>query len=134
MTPVDYKDGSWRLHNIAWFVFLATLLSALPLGALIAHVSTPERGAAFAYGADAATLIIGVVGLPYAVMLGIVLLFASFVPARMGWVPLTLSVIGLALPWLVVGAMVVDAQRDAPSDPVYYPNPCPSPCLPSGAD
>lgn len=97
-----------RKVPLHWYLYLATLVSALPLGAIIAAATPMPEGACSGIGWgcslyewDAAGFALIIFGVPYAFLLGVVLLTLSFVGKRAApYVACT----GLAIPWLLVVA------------------------------
>src|SRR5688572_25856468 len=100
-------DLRWRA--VPWLLFLGTLLSAWPLGALIA-ASLPAtadgcEGIGFGcslHGWNAARFVIVVVGIPYALGLAAVLGVLSW-NERWLRVQIAVAMVGLAVPWSAVG-------------------------------
>ena len=108
----DDPHMTWlRRIPIHWFLYAATLASALPLAAVIAAATPmPEGGCSgigwgcSLYGWDAAAVMLIIIGVPYALALGILLLILSFVGRAAAPI---VAWVGLAVPWAVVliGAM-----------------------------
>ncbi|MFP5326202.1 MAG: hypothetical protein ACLGHT_01825 [Acidimicrobiia bacterium] len=93
-----------------WFIYAATIASGLPLGAVVAAANQmPEGGCSgigfgcSLYGWSAAGVLLLIVGLPYALLLGTVLVVLSFAGRRAA-VPV--AWVGLAIPWIAVFAAV----------------------------
>jgi hypothetical protein len=103
-----------RSRTTAWLLYLAMLVSALPLAALVAHSNPMPDGACSGigwgcslYGWDAAAFALLLLGLPYAVGLAVLLGLLSLLPDRAAVVSTVTAGIGLAVPWVVVGLSVV---------------------------
>ena len=93
-----------RRIPLYWFLYLATLASAVPIAAIIAWATPMPEGACSGIGWgcslyewDAAGFALVIFGVPYAAALATVLFILSFVGKRaapvVGWV-------GLAIPWM----------------------------------
>ena len=112
MGTTPTADRAARLRRwTPWLLYLATLLSALPLGAIIARESPQPPGACSGigfgcslYGWDAAGFALLFLGVPYAVGLAVVLGLLHLVPRRLGFIHVGMAAIGLAVPWIVVTA------------------------------
>jgi hypothetical protein len=96
-----------------WLLYLVTLVSAWPLGAIMAAAYPQPAGSCSGigfgcslYGWDLAAFALYVLGIPYAAALALVLGLLALLPDR--WAPLqvTVAVVGLAVPWMVVVAGV----------------------------
>jgi hypothetical protein len=90
----------------AWALYLLTLLSAWPLGAMVAKSMQRPPGAtsgigfgASLYGWDAAGFLLVLLGIPYAAILAIVLALLTLLPQRLQLIPVSVGLIGLAVPW-----------------------------------
>jgi hypothetical protein len=99
---------------LAWGLYLTTLLSAYPLGAIVAAATPQPAGACSGigfgcslYGWDAAGFLLAIVGVPYAVGLALVLLVLGLLPTRWRPVQFAVAAFGLAVPWVVVLAGVL---------------------------
>ena len=99
-----------------WLTYLATLLSAWPLGAIVA-ASHPLEGDACSgigfgcsrYGWDLAGFLLMFLGIPYAFGLLIVLVTLSLVGDQGRVVPTVAAVVGLAVPWVFVLALAPES-------------------------
>jgi hypothetical protein len=86
-------------------LYLLTLLSAFPLGAMVAAAmpqSGPCSGIGFGcslHGWDAAWFLLGLLGMPYAIALAAVLALLSALPERLRAIQTGVAVVGLAIPW-----------------------------------
>ena len=96
-----------RFLRSPWLPYAATIVSALPLGAIVAAANPQPAGACSGigfgcslYGWDAAAFLLLFVGGPYAFVLAIVLGVLS--RARSRTLPVTAAWIGLAVPWVAV--------------------------------
>ena len=92
-----------RRIPLHWFLYAATLASALPIAAIIARSTPMPEGACSGIGWgcslyewDAAGFALMIFGIPYAFVLTFVLFMLSFVGKKAA--PIVASV-GLAVPW-----------------------------------
>lgn len=92
-----------------WTLYLLTLLSALPLAAVIATSTPMPEGACSGigfgcslYGWDAAGFLLMIFGIPYALVLAVALGVLSLLPARRAVIAAVVAGVGLAIPWLFV--------------------------------
>jgi hypothetical protein len=98
-----------RPRTSAWTLYLLTLVSAIPLAAIVAASNPmPEGGCSgigfgcSLYGWDAAGFVLLIVGVPYALGLALVLGVLSLVTDRRSTVTTIVATVGLAVPWLLV--------------------------------
>jgi hypothetical protein len=95
-----------RRRLVPWLAYLLTLLSAWPVGEVVAR-STPQpegacSGIGFGcslYGWDAAGFLLMVVGIPFALVLAVVLAVLSILPERFAPAATAVALVGLAVPW-----------------------------------
>jgi hypothetical protein len=92
-----------RRIGAAWALYLATLLSAVPLAAIVATANPMPEGACSGigfgcsvYGWDAAGFALVIAGVPYTVVLGMLVALAGLL-GRM--VATGVALAGLLLPW-----------------------------------
>lgn len=92
-----------------WAVYAATLLSALPLAAVVAVTNPQPEGACSGigfgcslYGWDAAAFLLIFLGLPYIVGLAVLLGLLALLPPRLAAVRTGVAWTGLAVPWVLV--------------------------------
>jgi hypothetical protein len=92
---------------VPWALYLLTVLSAWPLGAMVAKSMPRPRGATsgIGFGAslngwDAAGFLLVLLGIPYAAILAIVLALLTLLPQRLQLIPVSVALIGLAVPWI----------------------------------
>lgn len=85
-----------------WTPYVLMLLSAMPLGAVLARANPqpPDAcsGIGFGcslYGWDAVGFFAMLFGAPYATVLGIAILLLSLLPKAYAWLPLTVGWLGL---------------------------------------
>ncbi|MEN3273851.1 MAG: hypothetical protein V7636_2612 [Actinomycetota bacterium] len=113
-------SSSVKLHRLAeqlelapplGALYLLTLASALPLGALIASANPPDGGCSgigfgcSLYGWDAAGFALLFAGVPYAVILAALLGVLCLLPRRCAGVAQVVAALGLAVPWFAVLAL-----------------------------
>jgi hypothetical protein len=111
--PATDEGRTAGAHRAApWVLYLLTLASAYPLGAVITHsLPQPEgscSGIGFGcslYGWDAAQFFLLMFGLPYAAVLAIVLGLLGFLPDRWRPAQTVVAAVGLAVPWALVVAI-----------------------------
>jgi hypothetical protein len=94
---------------VPWLLFLATLLSALPLGAMIAASAPPVPGecegigfGCSLHGWNAAEFALLILGLPYAMVLFVLLAVLSSGDPRSLPAQTFVAVAGLVIPWVFV--------------------------------
>lgn len=109
----DHDRVRNRRRGTAWTLYLLTLLSALPLAALLAAANPMPEGACSGigfgcslYGWDAAGFALLVLGVPYAVGLAVVIGLLCLLPDRLAVVVTIVAGIGLAVPW-VLGVLAI---------------------------
>lgn len=97
-----------RPRKTAWILYLLTLLSALPLAALLAATTPMPDGACSGigfgcslYGWDAAGFTLLFIGVPYVLGLGVLLGLLSLLPERIAVIATVVGGLGLAVPWAV---------------------------------
>lgn len=110
----DHHNVRTRPRGIAWTLYLLTLVSALPLAALLAAATPMPAGACSGigfgcslYGWDAAGFALLILGVPYAVGLAVLLGLLSLLPDRIAIVVPIVAGIGLAIPWALATLAVV---------------------------
>lgn len=117
MTAIAHERRGVVASRTAGVLYLLTLLSAWPVGAIVAHASPPPAGACSGigfgcslYGWDAAGFLLLYLGIPYALGLALVLALLGLLPPR--WRPAQTIVAagGLAVPWLLA-AVVAASPR-----------------------
>ena len=98
---------TWRRPWFPWTISAATIASALPIGALLAAANPMPEGACSGigfgcslYGWDAAGFALMIFGIPFAVVLAVVLGVLSIPAIRRPWLASTVAACGLAVPWL----------------------------------
>lgn len=102
--PADADHVTFlRRIPLHWFLYAATLASALPIAAIIAWATPMPEGACSGIGWgcslyewDAAGFALMIFGIPYAIALATVLFMLSFVGKKAAPV---VAGIGLAIPW-----------------------------------
>ncbi len=98
-----------------WLLYALTLLSAAPLGAVVAWQTPQPPGTCSGigwgcslYGWDAAGLMLLIFGMPYALVLGAVLAtLARFGSSRLIRLTVAVAALGLAAPWAFVVALIL---------------------------
>ena len=105
-------DNNHRLGVVTWTLYALTLASALPIAAIIAAASPQPDDACSGiglgcslYGYDAASFMLGLVGIPYALVLGVLLAIATVLGPRARPVAVGLAVVGLLVPWVAALAV-----------------------------
>lgn len=104
----DHGRMTNRPRSTAWILYLLTLASALPLGAMIASANPADGGCSgigfgcSLYGWDAAGFALLLLGVPYAVVLAAVLGVLSLLPQRYAVLAKVVAGAGLAVPWFAV--------------------------------
>jgi len=95
-----------RKRLVPWVLYLLTLLSAWPVGEILARSAPQPAGACSGigfgcslYGWDAAGFVLFVLGIPFAAGLAVVLGVLSFLPERFAPVTTAVALAGLAVPW-----------------------------------
>lgn len=109
---------TWNGCRAPWALYLLTLASAWPLGAMVAK-SMPrppdaQSGIGFGaslYGWDAAGFLLVVFGIPYATVLAVALALLSLLPERLRFIPTGVALIGLAVPWIFTVILVEPRLR-----------------------
>ena len=98
-----------RPRTAAWILYLLTLVSALPLAAVVAATNPMPEGACSGigfgcslYGWDAAGFALLLLGVPYALGLAAVLGVLSLLPERFAGIVTIVAGLGLAIPWILV--------------------------------
>ncbi len=96
-----------RRSLVPWIVYAATIASALPLAALIAWATPMPSGACSGIGFgcslyewDAAAFMLIFLGVPYAVIVGLVLAVLSL--TKLIRAAEVVAWLGLAIPWMAV--------------------------------
>jgi hypothetical protein len=107
--PLPFDREPWpgpARRYVPWLLYLLTLLSAYPIGAILAAASPQPDGACSGigfgctlYGWDAAGFMLMIVGIPYALGLAFVLAVLGFLPWRWRPVQAVVATVGLAVPW-----------------------------------
>ena len=104
-----------RLGVLTWSLYALTLTSALPIAAIVAAAwPQPDdacSGIGFGcslYGWDAAGFMLWILGVPYALILGVVLVIATALGPRARPVAVGLAVVGLLVPWIAALAIASD--------------------------
>lgn len=106
----------FRRRGVPWLIFLLTLFSAWPLGAMVAAATpaTPDDCEGIGFGCslhewNAARFLLLILGVPYAVclaaVLGVLSLHARWLRAQT-----FVAVVGLAAPWMFTVGLVAETQ------------------------
>ena len=104
----------WHRPSTPWLLYLATLLSGLPLAGAVALANPMPAGACSGigwgcslYGWDAAGFLLVIVGIPFAVVLAVVVGLLSL--AGRAWAA-GAAALGLSIPWLLTAAVLATAS------------------------
>ena len=104
----------WHRRSTPWLLYLATLASGLPFAAALAAANPMPEGACSGigwgcslYGWDVAGFALTILGVPFAVVLGLVLGLLSLARPPVAAVA---AAVGLAVPWLLTVAVLVTAS------------------------
>ena len=107
----DHDQMPKRPRTTAWTLYLLTLLSALPLAAILADANQMPAGGCSGigfgcslYGWDAAGFLLLIIGIPYALGLAAVLGVLSLLSDRRAPIATVVAGVGLAIPWMFVVA------------------------------
>ena len=106
----DHEHVLRRPRTAAWILFLLTLVSALPIAAVIAAAHPMPEGACSGigfgcslYGWDVAGFALLFLGVPYALGLATLLGVLCLLPDRWAGIVTAVAGLGLAVPWVVAG-------------------------------
>jgi hypothetical protein len=112
MTAAAHDRRAVEASRTAGVLYLVTLLSAWPIGAVVADATPQPAGACSGigfgcslYGWDAAAFVLLYVGAPYALGLGLLVGLLGLLPPRWRAIQTAAAAGGLVFPWLLAAVI-----------------------------